>query len=139
MHTKIIYVRIYKIKIKIQQIRTEWNRISLLMPHWESLHSNNIVKKYNYVNKENIKLKKKRFLVFNVYYMSGTFPHTSNPPHGFHFTFSLISSALLQRGSASLYLPLLPYSTARLLRVAATAGWSFPSVFSLMARASLSR
>ena len=31
----------------------------------------------------------------------------------------LISSARLQRGSASLYLPLLPYSTARLFRVAA--------------------
>lgn len=54
-------------------------------------------------------------------------------------TFSLISSALLQRGSASLYLPLLPYNTARLLRVAATAGWSFPSVFSLMAKASFRR
>lgn len=75
MHTKIIYVRIYKIKIKIQQIRTEWNRISLLMPHWESLHSNNIVKKYNYVNKESIKLKKKKkvyslqclFYVWNIY------------------------------------------------------------------------
>lgn len=54
-------------------------------------------------------------------------------------TFSLISSALLHRGSASLYLPLLPYSTARLLRVAATAGWSFPRVFSRIARASFSR
>ncbi len=35
-------------------------------------------------------------------------------------TFSLISSALLHRGSASLYFPLFPYRTARLLRVAAT-------------------
>ena len=55
------------------------------------------------------------------------------------FTFSLISSALLQSGSASLYLPLFPYRTARLLRVAATAGWSFPRVFSLMASASFRR
>ena len=37
-------------------------------------------------------------------------------------TFSLISRALLQSGSASLYLPLLPYSTARLFKVAATWG-----------------
>lgn len=35
-------------------------------------------------------------------------------------TFSLISSALLHRGSASLYFPLFPYRTARLLSVAAT-------------------
>ena len=35
-------------------------------------------------------------------------------------TFSLISSALLQRGSASLYLPRFPYNTARLFNVAAT-------------------
>ena len=35
-------------------------------------------------------------------------------------TFSLISRALLHSGSASLYLPRLPYSTARLFKVAAT-------------------
>lgn len=35
-------------------------------------------------------------------------------------TFSRISRARLHSGSASLYLPLFPYSTARLLRVAAT-------------------
>ena len=35
-------------------------------------------------------------------------------------TFTLISRALLQSGSASLYFPLLPYNTARLFRVAAT-------------------
>lgn len=39
-------------------------------------------------------------------------------------TFSRISRALLHSGSASLYFPLLPYSTARLFRVAATCnGW----------------
>ena len=37
-------------------------------------------------------------------------------------TTDLISSALLHKGSASLYFPLLPYSTAKLFRVAATAG-----------------
>lgn len=42
-------------------------------------------------------------------------------PHG-PLTFSRISSARLHSGSASLYLPRLPYSTARLLRVAATCG-----------------
>ena len=36
------------------------------------------------------------------------------------FTFSLISSARLHRGSASLYLPRFPYRTARLFNVAAT-------------------
>lgn len=35
-------------------------------------------------------------------------------------TFSLISRALLHSGSASLYFPLFPYRTARLLSVAAT-------------------
>lgn len=35
-------------------------------------------------------------------------------------TFSLISSARLHSGSASLYLPRLPYRTARLFNVAAT-------------------
>ena len=35
-------------------------------------------------------------------------------------TFSLISKALLQRGSASLYFPRLPYNTAKLFSVAAT-------------------
>ena len=39
----------------------------------------------------------------------------------------------------TLYFPLFPYKTARLLRVAATAGWFSPRVFSLMASASLSR
>ena len=46
-------------------------------------------------------------------------------------TTDLISSARLHKGSASLYFPLLPYSTAKLFRVAATAGWFSPSVFSL--------
>ena len=41
-------------------------------------------------------------------------------------TFSLISRARLHRGSASLYLPLLPYSTAKLFSVAAT--WSTNNV-----------
>lgn len=35
-------------------------------------------------------------------------------------TFSLISNALLHRGSASLYFPLFPYRTAKLFSVAAT-------------------
>lgn len=35
-------------------------------------------------------------------------------------TFSLISKARLHKGSASLYLPLLPYNTAKLFNVAAT-------------------
>ena len=38
------------------------------------------------------------------------------------FKTDLISSARLHKGSASLYFPLLPYSTAKLFRVAATAG-----------------
>ena len=56
------------------------------------------------------------------------------PESVMHHTFKttdLISSARLHKGSASLYFPLLPYSTARLFRVAATAGWFSPSVFSL--------
>lgn len=35
-------------------------------------------------------------------------------------TLSLISRALLHKGSASLYFPLLPYKTAKLFKVAAT-------------------
>lgn len=35
-------------------------------------------------------------------------------------TLSLISRALLHNGSASLYLPRLPYKTAKLFKVAAT-------------------
>lgn len=35
-------------------------------------------------------------------------------------TFSRITSALLQSGSASLYLPRFPYNTAKLFKVAAT-------------------
>ena len=42
-------------------------------------------------------------------------------------------------GIVTLYFPLFPYKTARLLRVAATAGWFSPRVFSLMAKASLSK
>ncbi len=45
-------------------------------------------------------------------------------------TFSLISKALLHSGSASLYFPLFPYRTARLLRVAAT--WISHEIWTLI-------
>lgn len=54
-------------------------------------------------------------------------------------TFSRISKALLQSGSASLYLPRFPYNTAKLLSVAATAGWFSPRHFSRICNASFNK
>lgn len=52
-----------------------------------------------------------KLCILQIYTSSKAFPF---------LTFSLISNALLHRGSASLYLPLFPYRTAKLFKVAAT-------------------